>query len=157
MEIRLARESDIPQLLKLLYQVGGVHHRIRPDIFRPGAVKYTQDDLAALLADPSRPVFAALEGERMLGYCFCVLKENKGSTVQTDRRELYIDDLCVDEGRRGSGVGRALFAWVKNYGKQAGCDFLTLNVWQGNDSAMAFYRRAGLTPRSVTMEMTLED
>ena len=38
-----------------------------------------------------------------------------------------------------------------------GCDFVTLNVWCGNESAMAFYEKLGLTPRSITMEVSLED
>ena len=155
MEIRFAEKRDIPGLIRLLYQVGDVHHQIRPDIFRPGAIKYTAGELEAILADESRPIFVGTEEGRVLGYCFCQLREYRGSTVLTDRKELYIDDLCVDETVRGQHVGRQLYEHTCAWAKEIGCNFLTLNVWCGNDSAMAFYEKRGLTPRSITMETEL--
>ena len=157
MDIRPAEAKDIPGILHLLLQVGEVHHRIRPDIFRAGAQKYTHHALLEVLADPTRPIFVATQGDTMLGYCFCVVKDCRGSTVLTDRVEIYIDDLCVDESCRGKGVGKQLYRYTLNYAKSLGCAFVTLNVWCGNDSAMAFYEKLGLKPRSITMEMPLED
>ena len=154
MAIRLAETKDIPALIELLQQVGQVHHEIRPDIFQPTCQKYDEGALAELLQDESRPVFVA-EDEKVRGYCFCILRFFEGESVMTDRRELYIDDLCVDENCRGQGVAKALYAYVTDYAKSIGCTFITLNVWNGNDNAMKFYEKAGLTPRSVTMEMKL--
>ena len=108
MVIRKACRDDIPGLIRLLYQVGEVHHQIRPDLFRSGAIKYTEKDLEDLLRDENRPVFVAVDGENLLGYCFCVLEDCRGSTVLTDRVEIYIDDLCVEETCRGQGIARAL-------------------------------------------------
>ena len=48
MTIRLAETRDIPGMISLLYQVGGVHHDIRPDIFRAGAIKYTPQELETI-------------------------------------------------------------------------------------------------------------
>ena len=155
MEIRFAEKRDIPGLIRLLYQVGDVHHQIRPDIFRPGAIKYTEGELEAILADESRPIFVGTEEDKVLGYCFCQLREYRGSTVLTDRKELYIDDLCVDEACRGRHVGQQLYDHTCAWAKEIGCNFLTLNVWCGNDSAMAFYEKRGLTSRSITMETEL--
>ena len=155
MEIRFAQEKDIGGILCLLRQVGQVHHEIRPDLFRPGAIKYTEGELEAILADESRPIFVGTEEDKVLGYCFCQLREYRGSTVLTDRKELYIDDLCVDETVRGQHVGRQLYEHTCAWAKEIGCNFLTLNVWCGNDSAMAFYEKRGLTPRSITMETEL--
>ena len=73
----------------------------------------------------------------------------------TDRTELYIDDLCVDQAFRGQGVATALYRHVTDYAQSLGCAFVTLNVWCGNENAMAFYEKAGLTPRSITMEKKL--
>lgn len=157
MRIRRATVSDIPDISRLLVQVCNVHQAIRPDIFRRDGVKYTQSDLTALLADESRPVWCAVEDDRFLGYCFCQWREYRDSTVSTDRQELYIDDLCVDESARGTGVATALFRHVQEYARSMGCAFLTLNVWCGNDGAMRFYEKVGLRPRNITMEMPLED
>ena len=157
MEIRFAQNRDIPGLIKLLYQVGDVHHQIRPDIFRSGAIKYTEPELEAILADENSPIFVMVEKETVLGYCFCQVREYRGSTVLTDRKEIYIDDLCVDETVRGRHVGKQLYEHTCAWAKSIGCNFVTLNVWCGNDSAMAFYEKRGLTPRSITMEVSLED
>ena len=104
MEIRKAQSRDIPGMIELLKQVGEVHHRIRPDIFRSGAIKYTEDELKQLLLDKNSPIFVLTEDEILLAYCFCQLREHRGSTVMTDRKEVYIDDLCVEENCRGKGV-----------------------------------------------------
>jgi len=157
MEIRKARQSDIPGMLSLLRQVGQVHHDIRPDIFRSGALKYDENALLELLSDPSRPIFVAMEGAFVAGYCFCVHKDYRGSGVQTDRIELYIDDLCVDETRRGGGIATALYHHTCAYARSIGCSFVSLNVWQGNDNAMHFYEKMGMRPRSMMMETNLED
>ena len=155
MVIRLAETRDIPGMIALLYQVGGVHHDIRPDIFRSGAIKYTPEDLENLLKEADKPIFVCDDGGFVAGYCFCQIREYKDSTVLTDRKELYIDDLCVDVNRRGQHIGSILCDHVTAYAKEIGCAFLTLNVWCGNDSAMRFYENAGMRPRSITMEKKL--
>ena len=155
MTIYRTNSSHIPGLIRLLYQVGDVHHQIRPDLFRSGAIKYTETDLEALLAEESSPVFVAEEGGSVLGYCFCQLREYRGSTVLTDRKEIYIDDLCVEEACRGRGIARALYGYVTDWAKEIGCTYVTLNVWQGNENAMKFYEKMGMRPRSITMETKL--
>ena len=155
MEIRKAAPGDIPGMIELLKQVGQVHHEIRPDIFRGGAQKYNEADLEALLKDPARPIFVAVQGDFVAGYCFCVHKNTQNDSVLTDQKELYIDDLCVDEGCRGQGIAKALYAHTLVYAKEQGCDAITLNVWHGNDTALRFYENAGFTPRKTIMEVKL--
>ena len=155
MEIRLAEKRDIPGMIGLLKQVGGVHHDIRPDIFRSGAQKYNEEDLENLLKEEDKPIFVCEDEGFVAGYCFCQIREYAGSTVLTDWKELYIDDLCVDENRRGQHIGSVLYDRAVAYAKEIGCNFLTLNVWCGNSGAMKFYENAGLTPRNITMETAL--
>lgn len=157
MQLRFAQEKDIPNLIALLRQVGQVHHQIRPDIFRSGAQKYDETALRELLQDPGRPIFIAEETERVLGYCFCILEETRNDSVLMDHRTLYIDDLCVDETCRGQHVGKQLYDYACAYARQQKCQSVTLNVWCGNDSAMAFYQKRGMTPRKIYMETRLEE
>lgn len=156
MLIRRAEISDIPDILRLLVQVCNVHQDIRPDIFKRDGVKYTESDLRELLSDESRPVWCAVEDGDFLGYCFCQWKEYRDSSVSTDRKELYIDDLCVDEAARGKGVATELFRYVTAVAKSEGANFITLNVWEGN-SARNFYDKMGLKPRKTTLELPLEE
>ena len=155
MTVRLAENRDIPAMIDLLSQVGGVHHDIRPDIFRPGALKYTPAQLEELLREETKPIFVCDAEGAVVGYCFCVLKVFQNHETFTDRTEFYIDDLCVDEHHRQQGIATALFDHAVAYAKHHGYDAVTLNVWCGNDAAMKFYEKAGLKPRNILMEMKL--
>ena len=155
MEIRFADTRDIPGMIDLLQQVGEVHHRIRPDLFRSGAQKYDEAALEALLKDPSRPILAAVEAGKLLGYCFCILQVTENDPVLCDRKVLYIDDLCVDETMRGRGVAKALYERTLEFARELHCHAVTLNVWCGNDGAMHFYEKCGLKPQKIGMEYVL--
>jgi len=155
MEIRFADTRDIPGMIDLLQQVGEVHHRIRPDLFRADAQKYDEKALEELLRDPDRPILAAVEDGKLLGYCFCILETVRDNPVLMDDKTLYIDDLCVDEECRGKHVGKALYDRACAYARELGCRSVTLNVWCGNDTAMAFYEKQGMKPRKIYMETTL--
>ena len=155
MTIRFAETRDIPGMIELLKQVGQVHHDIRPDLFRDGAQKYSPADLEALLLDPARPILIADMDGKVAGYCFCILQVTEGNPVLCDRKVLYIDDLCVDEGRRGTGIATALYARTLEFARELGCHSVTLNVWCGNDSAMRFYEKCGMKPQKIGMEFTL--
>lgn len=156
MQIRRATTNDIPGLVRLLEQVLMVHHNGRPDLFKPGARKYTDEELVTLLADDTRPIFAAVdENGEMLGYAFCIFQQHLNNNILTDIRTLYIDDLCVDETCRGQHIGKALYEYVLNFARQSGCYNVTLNVWTCNASAMAFYEKMGLKPQKIGMETIL--
>ena len=157
MNIVRAETRHIPGMLRLLGQVGQVHHEIRPDIFRDGALKYDAAALETLLRDENKPIFIGEEQGQVVGYCFCVLKDYRGSGVQTDRVELYIDDLCVEESLRGQGIATALYRYVKAFAREMGCSHISLNVWCGNGGAQQFYEKMGMRPRHIMMEQPLED
>ena len=155
MEIRFASTREIPGMIDLLLQVGEVHHRIRPDLFRSGAQKYDENALEQLLKDPNRPIFAAVEDGKLLGYCFCILEITRDNPVLMDQKSLYIDDLCVDEHHRGQGIAGALYRQVCAYARELGCDAVALNVWCGNDNALRFYENCGLQRQKIGMEKVL--
>ena len=152
MTIRTAAVEDIDGVLELLRQVNNVHEANRPDIFIKDKTKYTVSELAAIFADESRPVFVAVdEQNRVLGYAFCVF-EPHGKNNLRDFLTLYIDDICVDKAARGSGVGTALFEYVRAFAKEQGVYNLTLNVWDKNDAAFAFYQKCGFHIQKYGME-----
>ena len=156
MNIRPAEERDIPRMGELLLQVGRVHHQGRPDLFRDGGRKYSDEELRALLRDGERPILVAEdEAGWVAGYAFCVFQRHRGEGSLRDLTILYLDDLCVDESCRGRQVGRALYEAVLELARTSGCYNLTLNVWSCNESAMRFYERCGMRPQKVGMEVIL--
>ena len=156
MKIRRAEERDIPAINRLLLQVLTVHHNGRPDLFKKNCRKYTDGELRGLLRDESRPILVAEnEDGEMLGYAFCVFQQHQNDNILTDIKTLYIDDLCVDETRRGEHVGTALYEAVLDFARESGCYNVTLNVWSCNESAMRFYEKCGLKPQKIGMEKIL--
>ena len=152
MNIRPAEKRDIKALLELLSDVLEIHHSIRPDIFKSGATKYSESELQTIINDAKTPVFVAEIDTRVVGYCFCVITEQEENAILKYRKDLYIDDLCIDKKMRGNGVGKALYLYAEGYAKQIGCQAVTLNVWGGNDGAISFYEKLGLTPRKTYLE-----
>lgn len=153
--IRPAKEEDIPRLLDLLAQVNRVHCTGRPDLFRPGT-KYGPEELKAILRDPAAPVFVYEDDGGVAGYAFCQIKQTVGHRLLTDVKEMYIDDLCVDEDRRGQGIGKALYLYVSAFAAAQGCYHVTLNAWTLNPGAVRFYEKMGMKPMKITMETILE-
>lgn len=154
MEIRKANEKDIPQIEELLYQVHKIHSDSRPDLFIPGEKKYTADEVASLISDKEKPIFVYDADEEILGYAFCIIKQNGGKSTR-NIKTLYIDDLCVRENARGRHIGTALLDFLTEYAKKIGCYSITLNVWACNKSAMAFYEHYGLAVQKLGMEKIL--
>ena len=152
--IRKAEKRDIPTIIELLHQVNMVHHVLRPNLFKPNTTKYDEQELEAMLENDSKPIFVFDNGG-VLGYAFCMVTEVKDDKLLQDIKTLYIDDICVDEKARGQHVGKALFEYVRDYARSIGCNNVTLNVWDGNDAALSFYRNMGMRVQKTTMEIVL--
>ena len=155
--IRRAEPRDIPGLMQLLLQVDMVHYNGRPDLFKGPATKYTEAELAEILASEKTPVFVLTDetDSTVLGHAFCILQQHENDHVLTGIKTLYIDDICVDENARRQHVGRRLYDAVLAYAKDIGCYNVTLNVWTCNPGAQAFYESCGMKPQKIGMETIL--
>ena len=156
MNIRKAENKDIPRLTELLQQVLELHAKIRPDVFIPGTTKYTQEELEGIIRDEMSPIYVAVDdGDEVMGYAFCQIKEQPFSNNMIQFKSMFIDDLCVDETYRGQHVGEALFEYVKDRARELGCYEVTLNVWAGNEGAEHFYEKMGMKTKERQMEYIL--
>ncbi len=153
--IRRATQQDLPAISKLLFQVHKVHSDVRPDLFKAGAKKYTDEEVSAILKNENTPVFVAEEKGHVLGYAFCIHQEMVGKKSMQEIKTLYIDDLCVDEEARGKHVGTALYEHVLQFAKENGYYNVTLNVWADNKKAVGFYEKLGLHIQKIGMEKIL--
>lgn len=156
MNIRRAEESDLEGINSLLKQVLAVHHNGRPDIFKSDAKKYTDKELIDIINNDEKPIFVAVDNNNNIcGYAFCVFIRHINNNILTDIKQLYIDDLCVDENIRGKHIGTDLYNYVIDFAKSNECYNVTLNVWACNENAMRFYEKRGLTPQKIGMEKIL--
>ncbi|MBR5038707.1 MAG: GNAT family N-acetyltransferase [Prevotella sp.] len=153
--IRKANKEDIKRIIELLHQVNMVHHVIRPDLFKPHTTKYNEQELEVMLNVSNKPIFVYDDGD-VRGYAFCQITEVKDDQLLQDIKTLYIDDICVDENARGKHIGKAIYEYVRDYAKSIGCNNITLNVWEGNEPALHFYRNMGMQVQKTTMEIILK-
>lgn len=154
--IRRACFGDMDRINDLLYQVELVHHNGRPDIFKCGAKKYTDEELMDIISDDKTPVFVYEDEDGTVrGYAFCIHQQYTESNLLTDIKTLYNDDLCVDESERGKHIGTKIYRHVLDYAKQNGFYNVTLNVWELNPGAKKFYESMGLSVLKTYMEQIL--
>lgn len=154
--IRKAQKTDIPRLLELLNQIDMLHHKGRPDLFKSGVTKYTEDQLEDILERDDVIVFVYEDKEaNVLGHAFCVDKTIRDDEVLTDVKTLYIDDICIDEKSRGQGIGREMYRHIKEYAQAEDYYRITLNVYSLNPDAVSFYEAMGFKPFKIGMEEIL--
>ena len=156
MTIRHAENTDRGRIGELLYQVHDVHAQKRPDIFKPGQRKYSDAEIAALIADESKPFFVFEDASGVVqGYALCEWQITQDQLSLMDRKVLYLDDLCVNAACRGQQIGQKLYDHVVAFAKARQCHSLTLHVWSANEGARKFYERLGLKPLKTLLEQRL--
>ncbi len=157
MRIRNAECRDIHRIHELLTQVNNIHAQGRPDLFKSGNRKYTDEQLKSIIADTEHsPIFVLTDDNDMvLGYCFCQIEQFINDNNRTDVKTLYIDDLCVDEAYRRRHIAQRLYDHVVDYARNNGFYNVTLNVWECNPGARAFYDKCGMKPLKTYLETIL--
>jgi GNAT superfamily N-acetyltransferase len=134
MNIRPAREEDVPVILSLirgLAEYERMEHLVRA----------TEDGLRQALFGPGRAaeVVLAEAGRETIG--FALFFHNFSTFL--GRPGLYLEDLFVIPAWRGQGVGRQLLAHLAGIALARGCGRMEWAVLDWNEAAIGFYKRLG--------------
>jgi ribosomal protein S18 acetylase RimI-like enzyme len=98
---------------------------------------------ATLLEDPNTEfLLAAADGGRPAAGV-CQLRYRL--SVWTGADDCWLEDLYVDDGARGTGLGRALVEAAFERARERGCRRIELDVNESNTDAIAFYKSLGFT------------
>ena len=96
--------------------------------------------LPGLLAQQAHYIgLLAFEGDRPVGLVNAFL----GVSTFKAKPLLNIHDIAVEPDRRGAGIGRRLLAAAEDVAQERGCCKLTLEVLEGNHTAIGLYRAVG--------------
>ena len=114
----------------LLGRAQAVHRQLRPHLPPDYAARMKQ-----VFAGGAEMAVAIRAGEVAGIAVFRVLEKTFSG------RELYCDDLVTDAGRRSTGVGHALIAYMEKVGRERGCDVLALDSGTQRQQAHKFYFR----------------
>jgi len=116
-------------------------------------VTATADDLRRD-AGGHAPYFRALIAERADGEAVGLALYYFSYSTWSGRPKLYVEDLFVDAGLRGSGLGRRLMAALARAALESGCVRLDLSVKTDN-RARGFYESLGLARSGTWLPYTV--
>ena len=95
--------------------------------------------VAELAARPQMFSVLAYVGEQPVGLVNAI----EGFSTFKCKPLVNVHDVVVLEGHRGQRVGEQMLAWVEQVARERAACKLTLEVLEGNQSAMRLYRRIG--------------
>jgi GNAT superfamily N-acetyltransferase len=132
--VRSARPEDVGTVLELITDLARFEHL-------EDTVQCRQEDLHEALFGPKAVLSAllAFRGTRAVGLAthYCSYATFRGHKI------LYLEDLYVVEGARGTGVGQGLMACLAKCAQDKGCGGLRWLVLDWNAEAIRFYTALG--------------
>ena len=156
MEVRFAQESELDRVNKLRKQVNDLHVKGRPDFFKPGFSSELQDYINVVWNDPEQEIIVATAGEVVCGFAIVHHIKKPENPYLRERDYLEIEEFCVDEAYRRTGVATSLISFIKDHAKEKGLHRLELNMWEFNHEALAFYESVGFKTRKRDREIMLK-
>jgi GNAT superfamily N-acetyltransferase len=136
-EIKPATANDVPVILsfikklaeyeKLSHQVTATEEGLRQTLF--GERRYAEVVIGYYRGEP-------------VG--FALFFHNYSTFL--GKPGIYLEDLFVDERRRGKGFGRALLVHLARLAKERDCGRLEWSVLDWNEPSINFYKSLGATP-----------
>jgi ribosomal protein S18 acetylase RimI-like enzyme len=155
--IRPMRDGDREAVIALLMQLAAYEQELSAT--RAAGLATAQ----ALLADDSAQTQAhggAQFVAELAGVCIGYLALRLGRTgpyVHEDLRDhVHIENIVVDAGQRGAGIGQMLLRQAEAFTRDAGRKALQLGALTGNDVALKAYRRAGFDSVAIAMLKRLD-
>ncbi|WP_196781037.1 GNAT family N-acetyltransferase [Nocardioides sambongensis] len=134
--LRNATAEDVPELLRLVHGLAAYQGQA-------DAVRATEADLATWLFGPDA-VAAALVAEvdaRVVGIAIWY----RTYSTWTGVPGIYLEDLFLEEGHRGSGLGRDFFTALAAIATANSYQRMDWEVADWNESSIAFYESLGAT------------
>jgi ribosomal protein S18 acetylase RimI-like enzyme len=97
-----------------------------------------------LIADPNTEFLLGSGGGEATGVCQLRYRHS----VWTERPDCWLEDLYVEDGARGRGVGRALVEAAFERARARGAKRIELDTNEDNAGALALYETLGFSVRS---------
>lgn len=146
-EADLDRVADLAAtaVAELAAEKGGVMWRRREARAEP-----VRDGLAAALADPDQHVVVGRIDDVVIGYGVVRLERLRDGGLLG-----VVDDLYVEPGARGIGVGEAIMDALIAWCEGRGCDGVDSLALPGTRATKNFFERFGLVARAIVVHRRL--
>ncbi|MAT83445.1 MAG: hypothetical protein CMQ43_08455 [Gammaproteobacteria bacterium] len=140
--VRIAGRDDYAAIERLWQAQNRHHSGLEPARIREVPVCLAPDEFSRHLRDPDTD-FLLFESPRgVLGFAMVVERRIEGG-VARPRAIAFVQEICVAETARQTGIGRCLMSHVESWARRRELTDIYLNVWASNEGALAFYRTLG--------------
>ena len=118
------------------------------------SVRSTEADISRMLkGDFGAHAVLAFEDGQPVGFAVFYMTFSTFS----GRLGLFLEDIFVDEERRGIGVGWALMRWLSDYAAGHDCDRISWFVLDWNLPARGFYEKLGAATNAPWLPYILKE
>jgi ribosomal protein S18 acetylase RimI-like enzyme len=151
MHIKNATVGDIPALVDLnfaLFQEDGRQRDPYMNLNWPR--EEGQEHFGKLISGPGSLCLLADEGDQTVGYLAGYLR---AADSLRPVKIAELESMYVLPAYRSQEVGRQLVDAFVAWARQQGAQRASVTAYAANDRAIAFYRRAGFTPLSLSLEL----
>ena len=138
MTVRRVRPEDVPTVLRLVRELAAYEKAEHEAVMTP-------EQLSAALFGPSPALFGhvALDGHgEIAGFALWFLN----FSTWRGTHGVYLEDLYVSPGARGTGLGRELLRTLAQECVDRGFSRLEWSVLDWNTPSIEFYKAAGAVP-----------
>jgi predicted N-acetyltransferase YhbS len=137
-EIRTATEQDIPSILELYRQLalGGSADEMQNE----GPTGNFRQAFAEISALPGCEVIVAEQESAVIGTAMLMVVPNLSHNALP---WAIVENVVVDSGYRGTGVGKLLMEYIKEKAGEAGCYKVQLMSDKRRNEAHKFYAAIG--------------
>lgn len=150
--IEIPQKEELKKVNKLAKQVHELHVNWRPDLYLNVEEVITKEEFEEKIQ--AKEIFVAKVQDEIVGYITFYIKE-KNNPAMRYRKQLQIEAICVDEEKRGEGVGTELLEKTKEFGKENGCTDMYLTVNEENKNAIKVYEKFGFKVKSIAYSMQI--
>ncbi len=148
---RIIAKSEIDVVVSLCCEVQNIHVSFAPAIYRtiqkPELKKWFEEHLE----EQGTSIIVASKDDVDVGYLLLKLVEREEHLFHFARRFAEVDQICVTENLRNSGIGKALVSAAKEIAIKAGIYHLELNVLAFNVEAKKAFEKLGFSTKAERM------
>ena len=153
--VRDATRDDVPRLVELARAAIRELTRMKGGSVwaaREARAEPIDDDLVAAIDDPARCVLVGTIDEVPIGYGVAHVE------TLTDQSHLgVVDDIFVEDGARGIGVGELVMGELVSWCRAQACFGIDVMALPGHRAAKNFFEESGFTARKIVMHHRLGD
>ena len=145
LSVRKATRADLPAILRLYAQPGMNDAPVL-------SLNAAEEILAKIARYPAYAIYVAESAGLVVGTFALLVMDN---IAHLGAPSAVVEDVCVDEGQRGHGIGRSMMRFAMDLAREHACYKLSLSSNAARVGAHAFYRSLGFEQHGLSFHVKL--